>query len=436
MLPLNRSRNRSRFFGLAVPQSSLDLDFLSGTLDPRITFTRASSGTFFGSNGLLQTAANDVPRFDYDPVTRAARGLLIEEQRTNLLTWSEDFGNAVWTTNRVTVSADAATAPSGTLSADNLVATAVLGDHGMSASIATVAPGTSVTSSVFVRKAEYRYAYLWLDNASGIGQTLELDFDTGITRFTRTDTTNYSGVTSTVSNIGGGWFRISISATTTYSIAQLRVYMSPTAWVSGNFGTPQFTGDGTSGILLWGAQLEAGAFPTSYIPTTSATATREADTAVMTGTNFSSWFNATEGTILSEALITGYTVPAANFPLIASLNDGTANNFVEVGYLTSSLSSLVVRTENVEQVGMYPSVGAVQTRKIAGVYRINDFAVSANGGVTQTDVSGTVPTVDRLRFGERTATSGTSINCLNGHIRRIVYWPVRISNTQLRRITA
>lgn len=201
-------------------------------------------------------------------------------------------------------------------------------------------------------------------------------------------------------------------------------------------GTDSYTGDGTSGILLWGAQLEAGAFPTSYIPTTSATATRAADLASMTGANFSSWFNASEGTILSEALISGYTVPAANFPLIASLNDGTGNNYIENGYVTATLSSFVVRASNTEQVGLYPSAGSVQQRRVGSVYRANDFAVSVNGGAAQTDTAGNVPTVDRLRFGERLSTSGTSVICLNGHIRRFVYWPVRVSNAQLQALTA
>lgn len=420
MLPLTRSRNRSRFFGLAIPQSALDLDFLSGTLDPRITFTRASSGTFFGSNGLLQTASNDVPRFDYDPVTLAARGLLIEEQRTNLLTWSENFGDAAWGKTNVSVTTNTAVAPDGTSTADKLIESAVSGVHRLFVNVA-LANNTTYTAYVYAKAAERRY----LGFKSGIAGQPEPVFDlqTG---------TVASGV-GFIESVGNGWYRCGHTVTSGTSTPYLAYW---TILTGTTFAGETYTGDGTSGILLWGAQLEAGAFPTSYIPTTTTALTRSMDVASMTGTNFSSWFNASEGTILSEALISGYTVPAANFPLITSLNDGTANNFVEVGYLTSSLSSLVVRTENVEQVGMYPSVGAVQTRKIVGVYRINDFAVSANGGVTQTDVSGTVPTVDRLRFGERIATSGTSINCLNGHIRRIVYWPVRISNTQLRRITA
>lgn len=411
MLPLNRSRNRSRFFGLAVPQSSLDLNFLSGTLDPRITFTRASSGTFFGSNGLLQTAANDVPRFDYDPVTRAARGLLIEEQRTNLMTWSENFGDAAWGKTNVSVTTNAAFGPDGTSTADKLIESAVSGVHRLFVNVA-LANNTTYTAYVYAKAAERRY----LGFKSGIAGQPEPVFDlqTG---------TVVSGV-GFVESVGNGWYRCGhtvASGTSTPYLAYWTILTGTT------FAGETYTGDGTSGILLWGAQLEAGAFPTSYIPTTSATATRAADSALMTGTNFSSWYNASEGTLFVEGSANDGVVPS-----FAGIDDTTVGNIFRFSYEATKLRVLILSggglVADLKSVSVYV---ATSIAKIAGTYKINDFAASFNGETVVIDTSGNVmvsPT--RLLIGSGFFSTG-----LNGYIRRIVYWPVRVPNSQLQFIT-
>lgn len=423
MLPLNRSRNRSRFFGLAVPQSSLDLDFLSGTLDPRITFTRASSGTFFGSNGLLQTASNDVPRFDYDPVTLAARGLLIEEQRTNLLTWSENFGDAAWGKTNVSVTTNAAFGPDGTSTADKLIESAVSGVHRLSVNVA-LANNTTYTAYVYAKAAERRY----LGFKSGIAGQPEPVFDlqTG---------TVASGV-GFIESVGNGWYRCGhtvASGTSTPYLAYWTILTGTT------FAGETYTGDGTSGILLWGAQLEAGAFPTSYIPTTSATATRAADLASMTGTNLSSWFNATKGTLFAE-----YNIPFAlafgTFPRIFALIGigGAAVDDLPLFVLQTSGKSASFNSfnagVNAGRIDASPLFVANTIIKAAACYTNNDRAVTANGEVPTTSATAyTIPTIVIARIG---AQDNAGISMINGYIRRIVYWPVRVPNSQLQFITA
>lgn len=417
MLPLNRSRNRSRFFGLAVPQSSLDLDFLSGTLDPRITFTRASSGTFFGSNGLLQTAANDVPRFDYDPVTLAARGLLIEEQRTNLLTWSENFGDAAWGKTNVSVTTNAAFGPDGTSTADKLIESAVSGVHRLFVNVA-LANNTTYTAYVYAKAAERRY----LGFKSGIAGQPEPVFDlqTG---------TVASGV-GFIESVGNGWYRCGhtvASGTSTPYLAYWTILTGTT------FAGETYTGDGTSGILLWGAQLEAGAFPTSYIPTTSTTATRAADLASIN--TLTPWYNAIEGTFYSESafvapLTTNYfcrafeisdTTSTERMTVLASSSLNRMRFAVVDGSLQSDLSDAAI-----------PLV-ANSTYRTAASYKQDDFGFSVNGNTASTDTAGTVPTVTKLYLGVR--FDGTS-DFINGWLRRLVYWPVRVPNSQLQFITA
>jgi hypothetical protein len=111
------------------------------------------------------------------------------------------------------------------------------------------------------------------------------------------------------------------------------------------------------------------------------------------------------------------------------MNDGTQNNRIDIGYLISALASLEVVAGGALQAGMYPPVGAA-ARKVAGAYQVNNFAISANGGNVLTDTSGTIPVVDRMRIGDRGGVT------LNGHIRRIAYYPRRLSNAELQAITA
>jgi hypothetical protein len=397
--------DRSVAFG-----ATLLLDFTNtSTLDPRITFTRSTTATFTGSNGLIQTAAIDTPRFDYDPVTLAPLGLLIEEQRTNLLLQSADlFENGTgslnwqWTTGVVT--SNTQVAPDGTITADTITTTGAAQSIYQSA---TVAASTTYTFSAYVRLG----TMLVNDYKIAVFNNNTLSFIALDVVPTQTPTTN-------------GWTRIQYSFTTPVGCTSIRVYP---------FRNSNALDSCT--VFFGGAQLEAGAFATSYIPTVASQVTRAADVAVMTGTNFSSWYNATEGTIFTESSVP-YTMPGSNFPLVASLNDGTANNRIENGYLTATLAGLEVAVGGVGQVGQYPFVGGAVLRRNAGAYKLNDFAISANAGAVLTDTVGTVPVVDRLRLGERTATSGTNANFLNGHIRKIAYYPRRLSNAALQGITS
>ncbi len=172
-------------------------------------------------------------------------------------------------------------------------------------------------------------------------------------------------------------------------------------------------------------QLELGAFATSVIPTTTTALTRAADVASVN--TLSPWFNATEGTLFAESSV-NYTVPATFFPLAASLNDNSSNNRIEVGYLTTVVAGFEVSVGGVSQAGLYPSTAA-QVRRTAGAYAANDFAVSTNSSAPTTDTSGSIPSVTRLALGTRTS-GGTVI-----HLRRVTYYPRRLSNAELQALT-
>jgi hypothetical protein len=191
-------------------------------------------------------------------------------------------------------------------------------------------------------------------------------------------------------------------------------------------GTAIYTGDGVSGAYLFGAQTETGSFATSYIPTVASQVTRSADVATMTGTNFSSWYNASEGSFVSQ--FTTSTISGARTVLDA--NDNTANESIRLRTMTAD-PFFTVTDGGVNQADIDAgTVAASTTYKMAGAYKVNDFATSIGGGTVGTDVSGTIPTVNQLQIGNSAAG-----NRLNGHIRTIAYYNTRLPDAQLQALT-
>ena len=206
---------------------------------------------------------------------------------------------------------------------------------------------------------------------------------------------------------------------------------SPSTWSGGGF--PTYTGNGTSGIYLWGAQIEAGAFPTSYIPTTSASATRSADVCQITGTSFSSFWNPTEGSVAVEYI----QIRPLNIGTIVGFFDGGANNALwdygsEGTYLGNDYGpSFYIRSGGTITVEnqTYP-IGSGQ-QKYAAAFKANDFACSYLGRTVQTDSTVTIPTVNQLGIGKGPFPQYS----FSGHIARLRYYPTRLSNAQLQSLS-
>jgi hypothetical protein len=347
------------------------------------------------------------PRFDYDPVTLAPKGLLIEEQRTNLLTYSEQFDNAAWSKFNSSVSSNSSVAPDGTSTADKLVATV---DNSVHAITGINVPTGAHTVSVFAKTGGYSWLII---RAQGLNTFFNLS--------TGTVGTVASGATASIASVGNGWYRCSIIVTGNNTAAF-------SYRVSNSGSTDSFAGDGTSGLFIWGAQLEAGAFATSYIPTVASQVTRSADSASMTGTNFSSWYNASEGTLFSNFDWLGLTSNDYCFSI------GTnANNTIGLGVNTSGLSRFIVISGGASQASYaFSAVTANVPIKLAGAYKLNDFNAAAAGVTGTTDTSGTVPSATSAQFNSSVGGG----NDFNGHLRSIAYYPRRLSNTELQIITS
>jgi hypothetical protein len=410
-----------------VPTPSLDLDFVnSSTLDSRITFTRASGATYFDSSGVLQTAASGVARFDHNPITGESLGLLVEEQRTNICLQSEDF-STTWTAVNASAQTNVAIAPTGALTADKLTEDTSSGvSHRITQTSMSLAASTAATFS-FYAKASGRNivrAQLYEDNSNGI-LTGFFDLSSGTVTSTSVSGTA-SGASGTITAVGNGWYRCTLSGIpyTSGTLASVALTLVSTGT------TVVYTGDGYSGVFLWGAQLEVGAFPTSYIPTVAATVTRNADAASMTGANFSSWYRADEGTVYVESQ-KNYS-GSTRFPVLTCISDGTSNNLIESFWTDSSSSLQIAVYVNNTGVAFPGTSSLTQTNayKQSFVYKVNDFANVINGATAVTDTSGGIPVVDRLTIGSRNNSS-----VLNGTIKKIAFYPTRATNAQLQALT-
>jgi hypothetical protein len=394
-----------------APSFSRDFAGLK-TLDhgvgPAITFTRASDATYFDADGVLQTASNNVPRFDHSG--GSSLGLLIEEARTNLFERSAEFDNAYWTKERVTISSNAVTAPDGSLTADAVFETTDNGFHTVKRDGSFTIDATNTLS--FFCKANGRTVL-----SLQIGGLNSVRFD--LSAVTATVVNSTGGTTGSITSVGNGWFRcVATRQSTVNGNATLLLYSGSDI---------QYAGDVTKGIYLWGAQAEAGAFATSYIPTTSAAATRAADSAVVTP--ISSFYNQAEGTLFAEYSRT--TVAKQTYFL--GFSDPTAGGneemYIETSGATPSTQRYQVRDGGVSQaaIGNYTSATANTIYKVAAGYAVDNFAVSQNGAAVSTDTSGTLPTVTRMDVGTGQLSST--------HIRKIAYWPRRLSNTLLQQLT-
>lgn len=408
----------------------LQLNFAgSEKVDPRVEFTRASTATYT-NGGLLKIAAVNQPRITYDPLTGKCLGLLIEEARTNLLIYSEQFDNAAWAQNAVAdtdVTPNAAIAPDGTLTADKLYeATTTSSTHSVYQD-KTSPPSTVHSVSLYAKAGERQYFSIRFHNTVTLSSYCSGAFDLVGGTCSVNNYGNATGATATITHVGNGWYRCTLSGTPDTSGTSVRVSIGLSQTLG---GTWLYSGTVGSGIYIWGAQVEAGAFPTSYIPTTSAAATRAADNASMSGANFSSWYRQDEGTLLAD-FSTLFDTAATRAVVI-----GTSTDYI--GLLTSSGSNgpyAVIVLGNVGQANL-PTSGVTATAntryKLCIGYALNNSVGSLNGNTPVVDSSCSIPTVSVMYIGQD-ASGG---NQMNGIISRITYYPNRLTDTQIKALSA
>ena len=423
-------------FGLTATERvlpKLALDFTTASLDARVTFTRttgaANPATYVDSNGYIVSATNNQPRFDYDSVTLACKGLLIEESRTNLFLQSQDL-STTWVNIASSEQTDVAVSPDGTTNADKFII-----DNGIASGSSTIyqsitkaATATTYTVSVYVKPAEYNSCrFVFRDTASAANNvSVYFNAATGAVASGPTAGGTFTAGTASISNAGNGWYRCTLTATTSTEISvQLRLYAY-------NNGTGSVTGNGSDGIYLWGAQLEAGAFATSYIPTTTTALTRNADVATMTGTNFSDWWNDAEGAFISSAVFKN-VLSAGRSPFSVATGVTTASGLsitTDAGnnrwlYRVFDSANTAVGAVNYTAAGT--PVADVEYN-IALSYKTDSYKIAINANSVTTDGSGTKTGTPDICYIGRNQTGTTYAN---GWISNLRYFDQQLTDNEL-----
>lgn len=378
------------------------LDFTTGVLDSRVTVTRAlNTATRVNSSGFIETINANLPRFDYDPVTLLPKGLLIEEARENICLNSQNITSTTFSnvggTVTITGNTTDVTSPAGNNTASKVDAsTAALNVQNI-----VSASGSAYTMSIYVRPATpgNQIRFGWFD-------TLDRRVD-----FTLSGAGSFSGLTNatsaSITAVGNSWYRVTMTATTSTTTPQAR-FLYPTA-ASVNY--------------FWGAQFELGAFATSYIPTTTTSLTRNADAVTMTSTNFSSWYNQTQGALGADFTLNPGLPSTGNRLLVMSGVNGN-DRVIDINATTNWIS--YNGTANVSS-----GVAAVTSSTVAkaiAAHAAGSYALAIDGNTPGTASSALLNTATQLYIG----SYPTGAAYLNGHIRSVRYWPQRLTNAEVQ----
>jgi hypothetical protein len=375
---------------------------------------------------VLQTAVSDVPRFDHNPTTCESLGLMVEEQRTNLLLRSAEFNDATWEKSAVTVTANSVTSPDGTSSADTLDDGLTANFHHVSQTVTTTA-SAAYTFSAYFKNVDRRYVILsvYSTSTSVLYAAASFDLQNGVLASSGASGTGYAVTSTSITSVGNGWYRCSVSITNGSASAANTISIAGSdTGTLGSYGLASYTGSSKT-FYVYGAQLEAGSFATSYIPTTSATVTRSADVAQVSTQAFP--YSQTEGTLVAQFSMFSATGAATRAITIAS--DGTSANRIYLNVSTTGVPNYLVVSSTATQASINATeITSNSINRFAAAYKTNDFASCLNGGTVGTDTLGSSPTgVFRLDLGNFVGG-----NQINGHIRQITYIPRRLTNAELQ----
>ena len=368
-----------------------------------ITFARlqsqntTSGSSYLGSDGLLKFAAEDEPRIEY-AADGSLKGLLIEEQRTNLITYSEEFSQSYWAKD-----------VSGTGSTPVVTAS----------SLTDPAGGTGAYQVEFDAGAGTAGGDLSMLQTSGIGQTVGVDYTHSI--WVRGDVGGEQIVVRGVANgafdlftLTTDWTRISATETATSTVGYL------------NFGIRQGvngTINSSATVHIYGAQIEQGSFATSYIPTSGSTVTRSPDLASIPVSAFG--YNQTAGTVVVEYQAQEFTNETA-----WSLSDGTIQQRIQHTSHPNTYGLFVVDGGN--EQALIPQNPTGRHNKVSTAFKNDSFSAAFGGTLGVPDTSGTVPIVNQMYLGSLNNTSER----LNGHIKSLKYYPRRLTDVQLQELTS
>jgi len=385
--------------------------------DGDFDFTRASIATRVNAEGLIETVASGVPRLDYpilNGVVQSCPALLLEPARTNELLYSQELDNAWWAKTDVSISANSIASPDGSLTADLITESATTGLHRV---YRTLTPNGNNSFSFFVKSNGVRWIVLAAGNTTNFGVHTSFDIQNGVVG------TSLIG-TSKIENYGNGWYRCIVSGLANGGATSLNLYLCD------GDNVISYTGDGTSGVYAWGAQLEAGSYATSYIPTSGTTITRAAE--VCNGAGTSAEFNDSEGVLFAEISA------LANDGIIRAIaiSDGTGFNRVNIRYTGTSNQveySLFVNGQTTKTL-FHSILDSTITSKISVHWKTNDLKFYVNGflvGSISSAVMMPNNTLNQLRFD-----SGAGLSPFYGKTKQLIAFDAALTDEQLEDLTS
>jgi hypothetical protein len=382
------------------------------------TFDRASTATVVNKDGLIETVGTDEPRIDF--LNNTNGHLLLEPSRSNLNTKSEDIAGFSQFTN-VTATNNQTTSPDGSLNASLVTADAVNNRHEFQNTNVSFTSGTFYTVSVFVKANGYDYFaikfastggvfgddYAWFNVSNGTIGTVDSDIDG-----------------TSIENYGSGWYKVTATQQAN-ATASGKIFLA----IGSADNTPTFLGDGSSGLYVWGYQIEAGSYATSYIPTSGSTATRSAETNEQTPPD--GVIGQTEGTLFAQV----GEFPKEHNGRIFAIGDGSADDYITI-IKNGSNNNFAVYADagGVGQVSYQGSGTLSNNSKIAVGYANNNYAIYVNGTQVHTNTNASVPSLVKIFMGSR--ENGSSTFILGGSITETKLYNTRLSNTELQALTS
>lgn len=376
--------------------------------------TRDSIATRVNKEGLIEVVGKDKLRIDYKDSTKGVA--LLEPARTNLVTYSEGFDNSYWIKSTASVTSGHSD-PKGSLDAFKIIEDTSTSFHRIYGSF-TMVSGQSYTVSVFAKAGERNFIALSSNVSSG---TAVFDLSNGVVSAQEANV-----VSSKITPLGNDWFRCEMTSVGDASGAK-NVFI---AVYKNNTFTP-YTGDGTSGVFIFGAQLEAGSYPTSYIPTSGAEVPRAADVA--NGAGNSEVFNDSEGVLFANiASINNILTNNSE----VSLSDGSASNRVFIRY--NNISNELRTSIRVSSTNVFDNTETMPDTtmfaKVAVKYKENDFSAFINGFKVGFDTSGSVfsaNTLDTLNFDRYDGVNG-----FYGKTKEIGVYDAVLTDAELEALTS
>jgi hypothetical protein len=395
----------------------------SGVCSMTFHSARVQPGSFTTTTYIPSTltAAYHAPRFDYDPTTRAPRGLLLEAQVPNLVARSQALNQSPWLKAATSISETGTGSPANDATSNVLTWTngTAVGSAYTEQSGLPVSASQPYTWSVWLKnRGNQRVSVFGFTktSANAFSGNLEMTVDFSVATPTAAITTSTNFTSTSVTTpvaFGNGWYRCTMTGTTPSNAAITGFGISNKNAVPAS---------GTNGCEVWGAQLETGSGASSYIPTGASQGSRAADSCVMTGTNFSSWFNESEGTFIAQ-FQTQHQGNTSSAAYLLALDSSASKRLI---YLNTTLDTASTFDGNlvISAVGDVTGVLA----KVASAYNSSERALVANGGTVATG---------SVAVGYSSATSlGIGLLASNSTFKQIKFFPTRLSNSQLQVLTA